>query len=199
MYRIDPRLDPAACNAISQGAAGLLVPKVELQAQPGLTVTAPADGACPAVWEIGVDASWLQNGSLAFNHALTGADRVWERVSEVPTLTIPRDGVWEVDYNARAVASLPAAAAADLYVTAGIYKNGSLIVGTEALLAGVIGGGTGAQSTGGLAFFHPFDAGDTVELWAYRIGQAGTASVISNPDGRTRIMAHWLAPLGDTP
>ncbi|MET8609814.1 hypothetical protein [Streptomyces misionensis] len=198
-YRIDPRRDPAPCNALQDGPDGLLVPAVELQAQPGITVTPPAPGACPAVWEIGVDASWAQNGNLTFAHSLTGADRVWERVAEVPTLTIPRAGVWEVDYNARGAVSLPAATAGAEYVTAGVYKNGALIVGSESLVCGTAGAGTGGQATGGLSFLHPFNAGDTVELWAYRIGQAGTASVVSNPDGRCRLMLHWLAPVGDAP
>lgn len=193
-----PRLDPAACNALTQGPAGLLVPDVELQAQPGVTVTAPAAGACPQAWQIGVDASWAQNATLTFSHAMNGADRTWERVTEVPTLTIPRAGTWEVDYNARAAVGVAAGGVGGMYVVVGIYKNGALIVGTEAMAAGITGAGNGAQATGGVAFLHPFAAGDTVELWAYRIG-TGAASVVSNPDGRTRIAAHWLAPTGDTP
>ncbi|MGW2951502.1 hypothetical protein [Streptomyces eurythermus] len=196
-YRIDPKLDPAPCNALTQGPAGLLVPEVELRAQPGVTVTAPPAGACPQAWQIGVDASWAQNATLTFSHSLTGADRVWERVTEVPTLTIPRAGVWEVDYNARVAVGVAAGGGA-MYVVVGIYKNGVLIVGSEAMAAGATGAGNGVQSTGGLAFLHPFAAGDTVELWANRIG-TGAASVVSNPDGRVRIAAHWIGPTGDTP
>lgn len=196
---VSPRPDPAACNALTQAPAGLLVPEVELQAQPGVTVTPPAAGACPQAWQIGVDSSWAQNATLTFSHALTGADRTWEEVTEVPTLAIPRPGIWEVDYNARAAVGVAAGGVGAMYVVVGIYKNGSLIVGTEAMAAGATGAGNGAQATGGLAFLHPFAAGDTVELWAYRIGQTGAASVVSNPDGRTRIMAHWIGPTGDTP
>lgn len=144
-----------------------------------------------------VDGAWVQNASLTFNHALTGADRLWEKVSEVPALTIPRSGTWEMDYNARGAVSAPSATAQ--YVMTGIYKNGALIVGTEALVIGTAGAGSGGQATGGLSFLHPFNAGDTVELWAFRVGQAGVSSVVSNPDGRTRIMGHWIAPVGDGP
>lgn len=144
-----------------------------------------------------VDGSWMQNPTLTFNHPLTGADRVWEKVSEVPALTVPRAGIWEVDYNARGAVSVPTAAGQ--YVMTGIYKNGALIVGTEALVVGTAGAGSGAQATGGISFLHPFTAGDVVELWAFRVGQAGTSAVVSNPDGRTRIMGHWLAPVGDGP
>lgn len=192
-FRIDPRVSPDPCNALTQGAAGLLVPRVDIAAEPGVKVTAPAAGDCPQTWSIGVDSSWVQTPSLNFSHPVTGGDRVWERISEVPTLTIPRAGTWEVNYDARGAVGN---AATMRYLTAGIYKNGALIVGTEAMVVGSTGG---VQATGGMSFLHEFNAGDTVELWAYRIGQDGTAVVISNPDGRTRLMLHWLGPIGDTP
>ncbi|MFI6290024.1 hypothetical protein ACIBEJ_00475 [Nonomuraea sp. NPDC050790] len=145
-----------------------------------------------------VDASWAQNATLTFNHTLTGADRVYEQITAVPALAIPRAGVWEVDYNARCAVGLPAGGGAQ-YVTTALYKNGTAIVGSEALIVGVTGSGNGAQATGGLSFLHTFAVGDLVTLWSYRIGQTGSAAVISNPDGRTRISGHWLGPTGDTP
>ncbi|MET8746883.1 hypothetical protein [Streptomyces sp. NPDC004728] len=192
-------VSPDPCNALTNKPGGLFVPAVEIEAGPGLTVTAPASGGCPATWQIAVDASWAQTASLDFNHALNGADQAWERISEIPPLTIPRAGIWEVDYNVRGFVALPAGTAASEYVSAGIYKNGALIVGTEGLAAGAYGAGITIQGTGGISFLHSFEAGDTMELWAHRIGQTGTAAVMSNPDGRTRLMAHWLAPAGDTP
>ncbi|MDX3067814.1 hypothetical protein PV518_37610 [Streptomyces sp. ND04-05B] len=64
MYRIDPKLDPAACNALTQTASGLLVPGTEVTGiAPGtavgtsrsvdVDVTAPAAGACPETWTVG--------------------------------------------------------------------------------------------------------------------------------------------------
>ncbi|MFJ7489683.1 hypothetical protein ACIQZB_00230 [Streptomyces sp. NPDC097727] len=200
MYRADPTVDPAPCNALTLTGAGLLVPEVEIQAQPGVTVTAPAADACPQAWQIGVDASWAQNATLAFAHELGGPDRVFEEITEVPPLRIPRAGVWEVDYNVRGAVGIPPGTAAAEYVTAAIYKNGAPIVGSEAMIIGVVGADNGAQAAGGLSFLHAFAAGDVVTLWAYRIGQAGGApSVVSNPDGRTRLMLHWLGPVGDAP
>ncbi|MFF0092679.1 hypothetical protein ACFYSF_22335 [Streptomyces canus] len=204
-YRIDPRLDPAACNALEETAAGLLVPEVLVQVDPGLTVTPPAAGDCPQVWRIGVDAAWVQNGTLNFLHSLTGALRAWETVPEVPLLTIPRAGVWEVNYQVRGVASLPApgAAASDTGVVAGMYKNGALAPGTEAMVIyhseGAGDQGKQIQATGSRQFMHTFAAGDTVGLGAFRLGTFGAAAVVSNGDGRTYISAHWLAPEGDTP
>jgi hypothetical protein len=63
-YRIDPRLDPAACNALSETPSGLLVPRTEVTGiAPGgavstersvdVDVTPPAAGACPENWTVG--------------------------------------------------------------------------------------------------------------------------------------------------
>jgi hypothetical protein len=62
--RVVPRLDPAPCNALTQAAAGLLVPHAEVTGiAPGgavstdrsvdVDVQAPAAGACPEVWTVG--------------------------------------------------------------------------------------------------------------------------------------------------
>lgn len=64
LYRIDPRLDPAACNALTETASGLLVPGTEVTGiAPGtavgtersvdVDVTPPAAGACPENWTVG--------------------------------------------------------------------------------------------------------------------------------------------------
>ncbi|MEU5497978.1 hypothetical protein [Streptomyces griseofuscus] len=202
---IGTRPDPAPCNALTASASGLLVPGVLIQVDPGLTVTPPAAGACPQVWRIGVDAAWVQNGTLNFLHTLTGALRAWETVPEVPLLTIPRAGVWEVNFQVRGVASLPApgAAATDTGVVVGMYKNGALVPGTEAMVIyhSEAAGDQGKQiqATGSRQFMHTFAAGDTVGLGAYRLGTSGSAAVVSNGDGRTYISAHWVAPEGDSP
>jgi hypothetical protein len=41
-----------------------------------------------------VDGAWAQTVPVDFLHSLTGASRAWEVVTELPTLTIPRAGVW---------------------------------------------------------------------------------------------------------
>jgi hypothetical protein len=150
-----------------------------------------------------VDGAWAQTAALAFTHPLDGADRVWEVVTALPAVTIPRAGVWEVNVQARGVAALPAAAtAAGSGVTIGIYKNGALVPGTEALCVfqSEAAGDQGdqVQATASRQFMHSFAAGDTVQLGAYRLSTTGTASIVSNGDGRTYITAHWVAPEGDT-
>ncbi|MER6632316.1 hypothetical protein ABT301_29550 [Streptomyces sp. NPDC000987] len=194
-YRIDPRVSPDPCNALTQGPAGLSAPRVDIVADPGLKVTAPGAGDCPQTWRVGVDASWAQTPPLTFQQQVTGADHAWERIADVPTIAVPRAGIWEVDYSARGAVGN---AGTTEYLTAGIFTNGALIPGSETMVAGATGTNTGAQATGGMSFVHEFAAGDTVELWAYRIGQDGNAYILSNDDGRTSVMMHWLGPAGDT-
>jgi hypothetical protein len=135
---------------------------------------------------------WVQTDSVTFNRALTGADNVYELVSDVPALTIPFPGVWEVSYSARTSISVPATYSAE-YVHTALFNNGALIPGSEAV-TGIYGSNQAAQNTTGQTFLYTFQAGDVVTLHTYRIGQAGAASILSNSDGRTRVMAHWVDP-----
>ncbi|MEU6036111.1 hypothetical protein ABZ801_11950 [Actinomadura sp. NPDC047616] len=135
--------------------------------------------------------TWLQTDPLTFRHDLTGADRDYEPVSDVPELTIPFPGVWEISYLARPAISVSTNAA--LWVTTALFKNNALIPGSEAI-TGLQASDEVIQNTTGQTFLHKFDAGDRVTLHAYRIGQTGTANILSNADGRTGVMAHWVSP-----
>ncbi|MFF6801140.1 hypothetical protein [Streptomyces sp. NPDC012616] len=152
-----------------------------------------------------VDGAWAQTDPIDFLHSLTGASRAWEVVTELPTLTIPRAGVWEVTYQVRGVAQLPAPGAAniDTGVVASLYKNGVFVPGTEALVIyhneASLDQGKQIQATACRQGLHQFAAGDTVRLGACRLGTSGVAAVVSNGDGRISITAHWVAPEGDTP
>lgn len=152
-----------------------------------------------------VDGAWAQTDTLDFVHTITAPVRTWEVLTELPPLTIPRAGVWEVNYQMRGVAALPASASAatGTGVTGGTYKNGVLVPGTEAMvvyLSEAAGNQSGnVQACGSRQFMHTFAAGDTLQLAAWRPGTDGTAAVVSNPDGRTYISAHWVGPEGDTP
>ncbi len=134
--------------------------------------------------------TWVQTGSVDFSHSLTGADHADELISEVPQLQIPFPGLWEIAYHARSYIGLTSSAS--LYVRTALFKNGVLIPNTEAL-TGIQGANQAIQSTPGQTVLETFVAGDVVTLHAYRIG-TGTASIISNPDGRTGVMAHWVSP-----
>ncbi|SHI59558.1 hypothetical protein [Streptomyces sp. 3214.6] len=131
--------------------------------------------------------TWLQTSPVDFSHSLTGADRTDERISEIPELTIPFPGVWEISYHARSYTG--GTAAASLLVRTALFKNGQVIPGTEALTGGKWEG----QTTPGQTILEKFDVNDVITLHAYRIG-TGSAQVISNGDGRTGVMAHWVSP-----
>ncbi|WP_043627368.1 hypothetical protein [Nonomuraea candida] len=200
----EPVLSPETCNALRCTADGLLVPETGIEAGPGLRVTPPEEGDCPQVWRVDVNGAWTQtSATLAFRHDLTSGAREWEILTEVPTLTIPRAGVWEVNFQVRGWVSLPAPVRAQATgVTAGMYKNGTLVNGTELMVVHISepsgGPGNHVQATGSRQFMHGFDAGDTIRLAARRTTTAGSAAVVSNLDGRTYLTAHWVAPAGDT-
>ncbi|MFJ5016985.1 hypothetical protein [Streptomyces griseoluteus] len=40
-----------------------------------------------------VDGSWMQSAVGTWAHALNGADRVWEVVTELPAIAVPRAGI----------------------------------------------------------------------------------------------------------
>ncbi|MER7477440.1 hypothetical protein ABTX60_07255 [Streptomyces sp. NPDC126510] len=104
--RVLQRLDPAACNALEQGAAGLLVPRTELAGvAPGtavgaersvdVDVTAPAAGACPETWSVGArltPVSGQASGAVALDAA---AANTWVPVTGAQ-LVLPEAGVYEV-------------------------------------------------------------------------------------------------------
>lgn len=78
-----------------------------------------------------------------------------------------------------------------LWVTTALFKNEQLLPGTEAL-SGINDTAAVVQDTIGQSFLHTFASGDVLTLHAYRIGQGGSAAIISNGDGRTTVTAHWV-------
>ncbi|WP_131739479.1 hypothetical protein [Actinomadura roseirufa] len=135
--------------------------------------------------------TWIQTDPLTFGHALAGGDRVFEKISDVPDITIPFPGVWEVAYNARPI--IEPSTAAPVYVITALYKNGVRIAGSEAV-TGIAGPNQVFQATAGQTILHKFAAGDVLTLHAARLEQRGKATLASNDDGRTGIALHWVDP-----
>lgn len=104
--RVLPRLDPAACNALEQSAAGLLVPRTEVagiapgtavgsQRSVDVDVTAPAAGGCPETWTVGArltPVSGQTSGAVALDAAPANT---WVPVTGAQ-LVLPEAGVYEV-------------------------------------------------------------------------------------------------------
>lgn len=210
------RINPADCNALSQTAAGLLVPDVQLQADPGVTVTPPAAGDCPQTWRIGTDASWAQTEPTTFLHTLSGPSWQFETITALPAVPIPRSGWWDVDYQVRVVSSIEDANTGTTLrqngVGAGLLHNGTVVPGTEMTVV------LQMQQIGDEAVYLQTEtsrrrvlalaAGDTLALAARpfkdppggnpNVIGAGASHVLGDSNGWTHITARWIGPVGDT-
>ncbi|GAA2688930.1 hypothetical protein [Streptomyces lunalinharesii] len=120
-------------------------------------------------------------------------------ITDVPTLTIPYPGWWEVSYHARLVVQQASTTYSDGWVGTALFVSNAPIAGSQAVAG--IGAATSVrlENTIGQTFMHKFDGGEVVVLNARAIGQAAAWTVQSNGDGRTQIMAHYVSPRGDQP
>ncbi|MDG9710597.1 hypothetical protein [Streptomyces sp. DH10] len=131
---------------------------------------------------------WVQTGPLSFRRALTTAA---ERISEVPELTIPFPGVWELTYNVRTACTGGNQKA--LWVSTWLCKDGVPIEGSEALRGRNGPDNEVVQDTGGQTVLVALQAGENVTLHGRYSGE-GDAKVLSGGDGRTSVVAHWVSP-----
>lgn len=106
VYRTDPTVDPAPCNALALTAAGLLVPETDLVGlAPGgavgasrsvdIDITAPADGTCPQAWQVGARLTPV-NGQTSGVVSLQDAPYDTWTVVTGAQLTLPEPGVYEL-------------------------------------------------------------------------------------------------------
>lgn len=147
-----------------------------------------------------VDGAWVQTGAVSVSRSITGADRTYVHITEVPTLTVNRAGIWDVRYSARVLTAIPASTAGSQYLTVALFRNGVLLPGSESISGFAVSAGESVsrQEMVGQAFLASLTEGDQITMHAYRIGQVGTTSIHSTVDGRTWVSMHWIAPPGDT-
>lgn len=213
--RVLPRLDPDACNVLVQTAAGLLVPGVQLAADPGVTVTPPGADECPQTWRVGIDGSWVQTESTTFLHTLAGPSWEFEPVPALPPVTIPRAGWWDVDYQVRAASAIHDTNTGTLDrqngIGAGLLHNGTVVPGTEMTVIMQMqqpgDQGRHLQTETSRRRVLALAAGDTLALAARPFTDppdgnptvigAGVAQVLGDANGWTHITARWLGPVGD--
>ncbi|MEZ0073614.1 hypothetical protein [Planotetraspora sp. GP83] len=100
------RTDPSACNALTRGASGLLVPRtvltgiapggaVSTQRSVDVDVTAPAAGSCPETWTVGARLTPV-SGQTSGAVSLDGSPaNTWVPVTGAQ-LVLPEAGVYEV-------------------------------------------------------------------------------------------------------
>ncbi|KAA9379618.1 hypothetical protein F5972_08150 [Microbispora cellulosiformans] len=105
-FRVDPRLDPAACNALQQTASGLLVPRAALQGvAPGgalgtdrsvdIDVQAPAAGSCPETWTVGARLTPVAGQTSGVVALDASPANTWVPVTGAQ-LVLPEAGLYEV-------------------------------------------------------------------------------------------------------
>ncbi|MFF2964230.1 hypothetical protein ACFVT1_36305 [Streptomyces sp. NPDC057963] len=106
MYRTDPTVDPAPCNALTLTAAGLLAPRTEVAGSgPGgavgtersvdIDVTAPAGGTCPQAWQVGARLTPVHGQTSGVVSLQDAAYDTWVPVTGAQ-LTLPEPGVYEL-------------------------------------------------------------------------------------------------------
>ncbi|MFF1468054.1 hypothetical protein [Streptomyces mirabilis] len=138
--RVVPRLDPAPCNALTQAAAGLLVPRAEVAGiAPGgavsatrsvdVDVQAPAAGACPETWTVGARLTPVSGEVLGADANLQAvASGTW--VATSAQVVLPEAGTYALsaDFYSHIAATTPWAVAINarlVNVTAGAPVPGT--------------------------------------------------------------------------
>lgn len=193
-YRIDPRLDPAACNALTQGPAGFLVPgttvtgiapgtAVGTQRSVDVDVTPPAAGACPENWTVGARLTPL------FGSRIAGMADLRTSVAAVvlpnSQVVLPEAGVYRLtahlfglatwNFNGRHIASI---SAFWFNTTTNALVNGSSRWVLLHDQPGTVNPETGLKSLGGNAVAEQYvtiTAPTTFEIRALRgTGDGGT-------------------------
>jgi hypothetical protein len=143
-YRVDPRVEPAACNALTQTATGLLVPGTRVLGSSGpgpgrvasdlqsvdVVVAAPAADDCPANWTVTAYLTPLRGeaGPVADVNLLpTRTSGAWANTAL--QVTLPDPGVYLVTADI------------DTQICATVDLGSGTNLWTEARLVDVAGGG----------------------------------------------------------
>lgn len=213
-YRVDPRVDPAACNALTETATGLLVPRTAVAGiAPGsvvgttrsvrIDVQTPAAGACPETWTVGarLTAPAVQDYPTTTD-LLPLADNTYGPVTG-SALAIPSSGVWAVTMVARGVLSF--SGTAGTFIVARIFNvtSGSAVPNTETFVTQVrqnIAGAsqtTGDNDTSTMLTYLTVTGPTTLRMEAKTVLQLGTtptqASIVSDSNGRSGLFAHKVS------
>ncbi|MFI9591205.1 hypothetical protein [Nonomuraea sp. NPDC052265] len=138
-------LDPAPCNALSESAAGLLVPTVTVAGlAPGgavstersvdVDVTAPAAGACPATWQVGARLTPVFGETLlaAFVDLVATPSGAW--VDSTMSVVLPEAGIYEVTATLHTViATNPSSGSYNIAIAGRLWNvtNGNAVGGSQ--------------------------------------------------------------------
>ncbi|MFI7467433.1 hypothetical protein [Nonomuraea sp. NPDC049646] len=172
--RVVPRLDPAPCNALTQAAAGLLVPHTEVAGTaPGgavsatrsvdVDVQAPAAGVCPKTWTVGARLTPVSGEALGADADLRAATSgAW--VATTAQVVLPEAGTY--------------ALSADLY--SHIAATTPWAVAINARLVNVTAGAPLPSTTRRIQFGNINDGGGTV-MSLQNAGSINTFLTVTGP------------------
>ncbi|CAL9613228.1 hypothetical protein SUDANB1_05671 [Streptomyces sp. enrichment culture] len=115
-YRIDPKLDSSSCNALTETASGLLVPRatvtgiapggaVSTERSVDVDVTPPAAGACPENWTVGARLTPVFGSRIAGMADLRTSAQGQQVVLPNSQVLLPEPGVYRLTAHLFAVAT----------------------------------------------------------------------------------------------
>lgn len=171
--------------------------------QAAALIVAKAIGDTPAVDpELNVKAMTQQSAALTFAHTIAAATTVFEKITEVPDLTIQESGLYKITWQAFGQITMPAATGNSGTTVAAIGKNAAVVSGTETLLSNLVTGNTvampalGTRATGSGESFQSLVSGDVISLYGMRVLGAtpGTHTIESGTNGRSRIGVERIRP-----
>lgn len=170
-------------------------------------ILAKSIGDTPAVDpELNVKAMTQQSTALTFNHSIAAAAGTFEKITEVPDLTIQETGLYKITWQAMGEVTIPgnqSGLTPSATTVAAAYRNGAIIAGTETRLDSFLLSASpainlpahGVYVTGSGETFLSLTAADTISLYAKKATNvASTHSVRSDTDGRTRISVERIRP-----
>jgi hypothetical protein len=155
-YRVDPRVDPAPCNALEQTASGLLVPRTVLAGlAPGgnvgasrsvdIDVTDTGGANCPDTWQIGGRLTPISGeiGAASFALPLSNAFNATGAAA-----VLPEPGVYEVTVTGWGQICAVAAINTNMWITLGLQIDGQGVIWSDLITQHqvTVNAGTSEQS-----------------------------------------------------
>ncbi|MFJ5890283.1 hypothetical protein [Streptomyces californicus] len=148
-----PTVDPQACNALTSGPAGLLVPRTTPSGlAPGgavgtsrsvdIDVTDTGGTDCPDTWQIGARLSPVhgETGGAAVNLPAGGA---W--VNTTGAVVLPEPGVYELTVTGRGQICGTAAPTTNVWITLGMQIDGVGVIWSDMVVQHQLTCQTGTQ------------------------------------------------------
>ena len=195
-------VDPAACNALTNGPSGLLVPSVDLlidnsAAQPPTSATRSIDldlieaGGCPNSFTIGARLS-PRFGQTEMAATVVSGSPASTYVNVPGTIVLPEAGTYEVTSRARAFCSPAVGAPDNVYIVGRLFNvtAGAPVPLSEILIAdGSVGPTDVCQNTGSTTTFITVAVPTTIRYqvqWLGATPSAGTG-ITSDANGRSML------------